>query len=332
MRGRLLIYLGMAPGTGKTRRMLEEGRRRKAAGQDVVLGFLARGKALPADLPALEQVPALGEGMDVEALVRRAPQVALVAGLAGANVEGAANRHRFQDVLELLGRGIDVIATANLFELESQAALVEEFAGTRIAERVPDAVIEAAEQVVLCDLPAEELARRFAAGEVNAGRLPAGATTILYRQEVLERLRIMALRQAVRFTGLRSGSTGGGRVRVGESAPEPLRLLVAVSASPNSTHLVRWTHRRALDARAEWVALHVKTRQPLSRAQQEALGANLGLARQLGAEVVILPAESVTEGVLRYAHANGVAQIVVGKSGRGAARGRSAVARSPTAS
>ena len=325
MRGRLLIFLGMAPGTGKTRRMLEEGRRRRAAGQDVVLGFLARGHALPADLPAPERVPAFGEGMDVEDLVRRAPEVALVDGLAGANAPGGANRKRFQDVLELLGRGIDVVATANLFELESQAILVEELAGVSIAERVPDAVFEAAEQVVLCDLPAEDLARRFAAGEVYAGGLPAGAMAALYRQEILERLRVMALRQAVRFTGLRSARPGGGRVSAGEAAPEPLRLLVAVSASPNSTHLIRWTHRRALDVRAEWVALHVKTRQPLSRAQQEALRGNQDLARQLGAEVVILPAESVAEGVLRYAHANGVAQIVVGKSGRrrGAIRRRS---------
>ena len=329
MRGRLLIFFGMAAGTGKTRRMLEEGRRRRAGGQDVVIGYLTRGRGLPEISVVLERVPALAKGVDVEALSRRAPAAVLVDGLAGANAAGATNRKRFQDVLELLGRGIDVITTVNLYELESTAVTVEELAGVRIGERVPDAVFDAADEVVLCDLPVEELLQRFAAGKVYTGSLSPAAAAAMFRPEILSLLRDMALRQAARFTGLRSARPDAGQAQSPQAGAGkmPIRLLVAVSASPNSMHLIRWTHQRALDTRAEWVALHVQTRQPASRQQQEALRGNLDLARQLGAEVVSLPSDSVTEGVFRYARANGVAQIVVGKSGRprrdGAIRRRS---------
>jgi two-component system sensor histidine kinase KdpD len=313
----LLIFFGMAPGTGKTRRMLEEGRRRKAAGQDVVIGYLGRGWGLPEPSMGLERVPALAEGVDVEALARRAPAAVLVDGLAGTNAAGATNRKRFQDVLELLGRGIDVITTVNLYELEQAAGTVEELAGVRIGERVPDAVFEAAAEVVLCDLPIHELQESYAAGTLRPGSLSPASAAALFRPEILSHLRGMALSQAARFAGLRSARANAVRAELSPAGArkQPLRLLVAVSESPNSRHLINWTHQRALAARAEWVALHVKTRRPLSRQQQEALGENLDLARQLGAEVVSLPSDSVTEAVFRYARANGVVQIVVGKSG-----------------
>jgi two-component system sensor histidine kinase KdpD len=297
--------------------MLEEGRRRKAAGQDVVIGYLGRGRGLPEPSMGLEHVPALAEGVDVEALARRAPAAVLVDGLAGTNPAGATNRKRFQDVLELLGRGIDVITTVNLYELEQAAGTVEELAGVRIGERVPDAVFEAAAEVVLCDLPVHELQESYAAGTLRPGSLSPAAAAALFRPDILSHLRGMALSQAARFAGLRSARADAVRAELSPAGArkQPLRLLVAVSESPNSRHLINWTHQRALAARAEWVALHVKTRRPLSRQQQEALGENLDLARQLGAEVVSLPSDSVTEAVFRYARANGVAQIVVGKSG-----------------
>ncbi len=317
MRGKLLIFFGVVPGTGKTRCLLEEGRRRRAAGQDVVIGYLGRGRGLPEPSVGLERVPALAEGVDVEALARRAPAAVLVDGLAGTNPAGATNRKRFQDVLELLGRGIDVITTVNLYELESAASTVEQLAGVRIGERVPDAVFDAAEEVVLCDLPVDELVENFAAGKQRTGSLSPAAAAAVFKPEILYHLRGMALSQAARFAGLRSARAQAARAEPSRAGAgmEPLRLLVAVSESPNSRHLIHWTHQRALAARAEWVALHVKTRRPASRQQQEALRENMDLARQLGAEVVVLPAESVTEAVFRYARANGVAQIVVGKSG-----------------
>jgi two-component system sensor histidine kinase KdpD len=317
VRGRLLIFFGMAPGTGKTRRMLEEGRRRKAAGQDVVIGYLGRGRGLPEPSMDLERVPVLAEGVDVEALARRAPAAVLVDGLAGTNAAGATNRKRFQDVLELLGRGIDVITTVNLYELEQAAGTVEELAGVRIGERVPDAVFEAAAEVVLCDLPVDELLESHAAGKLRPGSLSPAAAAALFRPEILSHLRGMALSQAARFAGLRSPRAEAVRAELSHAGAgkQPLRLLVAVSESPNSKHLIDWTRQRAQAARAEWVALHVKTGRPLSGQQQEALRENLDLARQLGAEVVSLPSDSVTEAVFRYARANGVAQIVVGKSG-----------------
>jgi two-component system sensor histidine kinase KdpD len=265
----------------------------------------------------------------MQALARRAPAAVLIDGLAGSNATGATNRKRFQDVLELLGRGIDIITTVNLYELESVADTVEELAGVRIGERVPDAVIDAAEEVVLCDLPAGELLERFAAGKLRTGSLSPSAAAAVFRPEILSHLRGMALSKAARFAGLRSarGEAAWEELPQAGAGKEPLRLLVAVSASPNSRHLIHWTHQRALAARAEWVALHVKTRRPASRQQQEELRENLDLARQLGAEVVSLPSDSVTETVFRYARANGVAQIVVGKSGgprrEGAIRRRS---------
>jgi two-component system sensor histidine kinase KdpD len=308
--------------------MLEEGRRRRAGGQDVVIGRLSRGRDLTESSIALERVPPFADAVDLEALARRAPKAVLVEGLAGTNAKGA-NRKRFQDVLELLGQGIDVITTLNLYELDSQAKTVEELAGVSIVERIPDAVFEAADEVVLCDLPVEELLQRFAKGEVHTGSLSAAAAAALCRPEILARLRDMALRQAARFAGMRSARAEAGQVsspQAGAGQPPP-RLLAAVSASPNSMHLIRWTHQRALEERAEWAALHVRTQRPLGRQEQQALRENLDLARQLGAEVVSIPAESVTDGVFRYARANGIAQVVVGKSGRprreGAIRRRS---------
>lgn len=285
MRGRLLIFFGMAPGCGGTRRMLEEGRRRRTAGQEVLLA----------------------EDLDPPAMARRAPAMVAFGGLAGTCAQNT-KRYRYQEVLELLGQGVDVAATLSVYELDSQAEEVEQLAGTRIVDRVPDAVFEAADEVVLCDLPVEELLRRFAAGEVDVGSLSAAAAAAIYHPEILRHLRDRALRQAAHFAGMLAMRT--------EASQTKPRLLVAVSASPNSRHLIRWTHHRALEERAEWAALHVKTRHALSKPQQEALQENLDLARQLGAEVASLPGEDVPESVFRYARANGITQVVVGKSGR----------------
>ncbi len=329
-KGKLKVFFGMAAGVGKTYTMLKEARQKQVEGVDVLIGYLESHQRKDTEELAtvFETVPRRKieyrgktlEEMDLDAVIARKPALVLVDELAHTNVPGVRNEKRYQDVLELMAKGIDVFTTVNVQHLESFADTVEEIAGIAVHERIPDSVFDAADQVVLIDISPEELLKRLAEGKVYLGDAARAAMENFFKKSTLTALREMSLRYTALLVDhqLASYARESGRESPAKSGE---RLLVAISPSPNSAHLIRWTRQRAFSLKAEWTALFIETGQPLGDAAQETLRKNMNLARQLGAAVVSIPAEDVAETVLRYARTNNVSQIVLGKSGLSTRRG-----------
>lgn len=314
----------MAAGVGKTFSMLKEGRQKKEEGADVVIGYLESHQRKETDELAagIELVPRMTleyrgkmlQEMDLDAVLLRKPGLVLVDELAHTNAPGARNRKRYQDVLELIERGIDVFTTVNVQHLEGFADTVEEITGITIAERIPDSVFDTADQVVLIDVSPEELLKRLAEGKVYLGERAQAAVDNFFKKSTLTALREMALRHTALL--VTHQLAGYAQERNHESsALSGERLLVAISPSPNSAHLIRWTRQRAFNLKAEWTALYVEIGRPLGDAAQESLRKNMNLARSLGAAVVTIPSDDISLAVIRYARSNAITEIVVGKSG-----------------
>ncbi len=325
-RGKLKVFLGAAPGVGKTFEMLTEGAQKLKAGIDVVIGVVeTHGRA---DTEALtrpfETIPrrvtehsirALDE-MDLDAILARAPRLVLVDELAHSNAAGSRHPKRYQDVEELLDAGIDVWSTINVQHIESLNDVVASFTRVRVRETVPDRMLEEAELEVV-DIPPDELIERLKDGKVY---VPAEATRALghfFSKTNLQALRELALRRAAQAVDTQmldhlKAHTLGGSFAAGE------RVLVAVSELPNAPELVRSAKRLADALKAPWTALHVET--PRSRAlgpdEQARLSATLALASQLGGATASIPATSVVEGLRSYAVEARITQIVIGKSAR----------------
>lgn len=322
-RGKLKVFFGMAPGVGKTYAMLESARRELAAGRDVVIGYVeTHGRketdALTDGLPLVPRVSIEYRGitlteMNLDALLARRPQLALVDEFAHTNAPGSRHPKRFQDVLELLDAGIDVFTTLNVQHVESRAEAVHQITGVTIHETLPDTALDAAE-FELVDLPPEELRARLAAGKVYVPESARAASDHFFRPGNLSALRELALRFAAEHVGqdvLAYRQAHG----VADPWKSGQRLLVAVSASPTSAALVRWTRRLASELQAPWVAAYVELPTPLNRDEQSRLARHLELARELNAQVITTTDSDVVRGLLRIAREQNVTQLVVGKPG-----------------
>jgi two-component system sensor histidine kinase KdpD len=320
-RGRLKVFLGMSPGVGKTFAMLEAARREFAAGRDLVIGYVeSHGRvetdALLAGLPAIHRRAAEHRGvtlteLDLDALLARRPRIALVDELAHSNAPGSRHPKRYQDVLELLDAGIDVFTTLNVQHVESRADTVREITGAVIHETVPDSLLDDAE-IELVDLPPTELLDRLKAGKVYVPDRAAEATRSFFREGNLTALRELALRLAAEQVGhdTQQFRTTHAIAQVWKTGQ---RLLVALSPSPLSEPMARWTRRLADNLRAPWLAVYVDTGRGLTDEDQQRLQKNLTLARELGAEVVTTTDQDVVTALLRVARQHNVTQIVAGK-------------------
>lgn len=326
-RGRLTIYFGAAPGVGKTYAMLTDARQRKREGVDVVVGYyeaharpeteaLIEGQEIIPPLVIDYKGVALKEA-DVDAIIRRRPQLVLVDELAHTNAPGSRHLKRFQDVEELLEAGIDVYATLNVQHLESMNDVIFQITGMRVRERVPDTVFQAADEVKVIDLPIEELLKRLEEGKVYVKHMAEEAIRRFFLPGNLIALREMALKL--------SAERIDGRLRVHMKAravagPWPIteRILVSVYASPYAERLVRSTFRIASKMDAEWFAIYVEGPGHARLSEQERLwlGDALDLARKLGAQVVWLKGDDVAEEISRYAKNANITKIVMGKPGR----------------
>jgi two-component system sensor histidine kinase KdpD len=320
-RGQLKVFLGMCPGVGKTYAMLEAARREQAAGRHVVLGYVeTHGRketdALAEGLPkvprrSIEYRSVTLTEMDLDAVLARKPQLALVDELAHTNAPGSRHPKRYQDVRELLDAGIDVFTTLNVQHVESRAEIVREVTGSTIHETVPDSVLDQAE-IELVDLPPDELLRRLAEGKVYMADRAQTAAANFFREGNLFALRELALRFAAEHVGqdvrdyLQKRQITG-PWKIGQ------RLLVAISPSPLSEPMARWTRRLADNLQAPWLAVYVDTGRPLSEAEETRLQQNLALARELGAEVISTTDQDIVSALLRVARQHNVTQIVVGK-------------------
>jgi two-component system sensor histidine kinase KdpD len=320
VRGRYRILLGMAAGVGKTYRMLQEGRQADEEGRDVVIGYLE-----PHERPetaalaeGLEVVPRLRaphgdltlEEMDVDAVIRRAPELALVDELAHTNAPGARNEKRYQDIDEILGAGIDVISTVNVQHLESLNDAVAELTEVRVRETFPDRILDEADEVVLVDLTPQALQERLRAGKVYPKERVEAALTNFFRTENLSALRELALREVAEDVEERRQT----------AVLDPLsrqaiteRVLVLVTPEPRSQRLLRRAWRSAQRLGAELDALWVRRPgQELSDEEVTSLAALRRLAVILGAHFLEEEADDLVTTVREVSRERGTTYVFVG--------------------
>jgi two-component system, OmpR family, sensor histidine kinase KdpD len=322
-RGKLKVFFGMCPGVGKTYAMLRAAQQDLRDGVDLVVGVVethgrAETEALLAGLPVIPRRQITYKNieiteMDLEAILLRKPKLVLVDEFAHTNAPGSRHPKRYQDVVELLDAGIDVVTTLNVQHIESRADAVRQITGATVHETVPDSVFGLADQIELVDITPEALRERLGEGKVYMEGRAAAAAENFFKDTHLTALRELALRFVAehvdkRLRELRSAGTLKTVWRSGE------RLLVAVGPSPSSTQLVRWTRRMAASQGASWIAVSVESSSPLDAEAQRRLERNLSLARELGAEVVVTHDTDVAEALVRVALQNNATQIVVGKS------------------
>jgi two-component system sensor histidine kinase KdpD len=325
-RGRLKVFLGAAPGVGKTYEMLTDGAARKRAGVDVVIGVVeTHGRAdTEALIPGHEVIPrrmieyqgrALAE-MDLDAVLARRPALVLVDELAHTNAPGSRHPKRYQDVDELLAAGIDVYSTINVQHIESLNDVVASFTRVRVRETVPDRVLETAE-IEVVDIPPDELIERLKEGKVYVPDEATRALAHFFSKSNLSALRELALRRAAQAVDAQMLDYVRTNALAGNWAAGE-RILVAISELPGADGLVRETKRIADAQRAPWTALSIET--PRTRAlpdeYKQRIAATMHLASQLGATVMSMPAASVLEGIKDYVAEGRITQIVVGKSQR----------------
>ena len=325
-RGRLKIFLGAAPGVGKTYEMLTEGVARKKAGIDVVIGVVethgrAETQALLEGLPVVPRKPVEYQGrtlseMDVDAILERRPQLALVDELAHSNASGSSHAKRWQDVEELLAAGIDVFSTINVQHVESLNDVVASFTKVRVRETVPDRILEEAELEVV-DIPPDELIERLKDGKVY---IPEEATRALghfFSKSNLSALRELALRRAAQAVDTQMLDYIRAHALAGNWAAGE-RIVVAVSELPSSKSLIRAAKRLADAQGAPWTAVYIETPRSLgfTTEQRQQVAENMQLAAQLGANVVSVAGPNVVEPLKTFLDDARATQLVVGKSAR----------------
>jgi two-component system, OmpR family, sensor histidine kinase KdpD len=321
-RGKLKIFFGMSPGVGKTYAMLQAARQKQGEGCEVVVGIVEthgrkETEALLEGMPIMPrtQIEYRGtrlEEMDLDAILTWHPGLAVVDELAHTNAPGSRHPKRYQDVLELLDAGISVYTTLNVQHVASRSDTVRQISGIAVSETVPDSIVDLADEIVLVDLTPDQLRARLAEGKVYLGERAEWAARNFFRESNLTALREMALRVVAEHVDrdlreIMSEEKIAGPWKSGD------RLLVAVSASPYSERLIRYTRRLASSMEASWIVVNIERPQPLSQEEQTRLTRYLALARQLGAEVISTAGTDVGEALLRVAQEHNVTQIVIGK-------------------
>ncbi len=328
-RGRLKIFLGAAPGVGKTYEMLQSAHVKRRAGVDVVVGVVETHGRLETQalLAGLEIVPRLKvdyrgqviEEMDLDALLARHPQIAIVDELAHTNAPGSRHPKRYMDVEELLDNGIDVYTAVNIQHIESLNDVIAQITRVRVRETVPDSIFDLADAIELIDLPPDELIQRLKEGKVYVPKQAERALEHYFSSGNLTALREMALRRTAErvdeqlLTHMQANAIAGPW-----AASE--RILVCVSEDPRAPGLIRHTKRLADRLHAPWTAIFIETRRSLqlSQAERDRLAETMRLAESLGGDALTIPAvgRRIADDVLSFARANNVTQIVVGKSSR----------------
>ncbi|HEX2842731.1 sensor histidine kinase KdpD [Hyphomicrobium sp.] len=327
--GKLRIFVGAAPGVGKTYEMLQTARARRRDGYDVVVGVVETHgrRETKALLRGLEVTPRRSteykgrvlEEMDLDAILTRRPQIVLVDELAHSNAHGSRHPKRYLDVEEILNNGIDVYTTVNIQHIESLNDVVAQITRVRVRETVPDFVFDRADAVELVDLTPDDLIQRLKDGKVYIPEQAERALEHFFSPANLTALRELALRRTAErvddqlLTEMRARAIPGPWA-AGE------RILVCVSEDPRSAGLVRYSKRVADRLRAQWTALSIETRRThrLSEEERDRIADTLRLAEHLGGEAITVPGSAwhVADDIVAYAQANNVTQIVIGKSER----------------
>jgi two-component system, OmpR family, sensor histidine kinase KdpD len=326
-RGHLMIFLGAAPGVGKTYEMLSTAQAKRREGVDVVIGVVeTHGRQETEALTTgLETIPRrsieyrgqiLAE-MDIDAILARGPQLALVDELAHTNAPGSRHPKRYMDVEELLSAGIDVYATLNIQHVESLNDAVARITRIRVRETVPDSVIDNADEIELIDLTPRDLIQRLHDGKVYVPQQAERAVRHYFQPGNLTALRELALRRTAQRVDnqmvdyMRSHAIQG-------PWPAGDRVLVCVEGGPRASTVVRHAKRLADQFHAPWIAISVETSRSLrgGAKDQDSVSEALRLAERLGGETVLIPGQDIADTIIDYARANNITHIIVGKSQR----------------
>jgi two-component system sensor histidine kinase KdpD len=322
-RGRLRVFLGAAPGVGKTYAMLEEGHRLRESGHDVVIGFVetygrTETEEQIGDLEVISRrrIPYRGvllEELDTESVLARRPEMALVDELAHTNAPGSAHEKRYQDVQVLLDHGIDVLSTMNIQHLEGLNDLVEGVTGVKVRETVPDRILDDA-QVELVDLPPALLRERLEAGKIYPGPQAVRALDNFFRESNLTALRELALRRTAE--GVEAALEG---YMVQENVPGPWptieRVMACFDHRTDAEIVVRHAWRLARGMHADLLAVSVIDRplEEIPEARRNALLHNIRLAEDLGARVLTIVDQDPVAGLIRLARSNNTTDVVIGR-------------------
>jgi two-component system sensor histidine kinase KdpD len=327
-RARLRVYIGAAPGVGKTYTMLEDARALRGRGLDVVIGFIETyGRAETAaqignlEIVPRRRVPYRGvefEEMDLDAVVRRHPAIVVVDELAHSNVPGCRHEKRYQDVLELLDSSIGVMTAVNIQHLETLNDAVARITGVRVRETVPDTFLDRADEVINVDVTVEELRTRLRQGKIYTADKVEQALNNFFRKGNLSTLRELALRAVADEVGEKEASY---RAREGlEPAYIPERVMVSMSSYANAHRVIRTGARIAGRLGGRWYAVYVETPRErpgrISARDKAALAGNVTLAESLGATVVRVRADRVSEGLIAFARREGITHVIFGQSAR----------------
>ena len=322
-RGRFKVFLGYAPGVGKTFSMLSEGIRRHSRGEDVVIGMVeTHGRAGTTELAVqLEQVPrreleykgTLFSEMDVDAVLRRAPQVALIDELAHTNIEGSRFGKRYEDVLLLLEHKIDVLSTINIQHVESLVPRVQALTGIAVREQVPDWVLDRADEIVISDVTPEALVTRMRRGDIYPPERVERSLANFFRRGNLIALREMALQRVTRAVD-RMLDDYVKRKRLGAHWTVAEKVAVCISANAQARDLIARGARLAEALSAELYVLHVTKAHDTDAERKRTLDASLQLAGNLGARVVSLSGKDTARTTAAFIREQRVTQAIVGRS------------------
>ncbi len=327
-RARLRIYIGAAPGVGKTYSMLEDAHALRREGIDIVVGFVeTHGRAeTAAQIGDLEVVPRRKleykgvslEELDLDAILARKPNMCVIDELAHTNVPGSRHEKRYQDVLDILDAGINVMTAVNIQHLETLNDAVGRVTGVRVRETVPDTFLDRADEVVNVDVTVEELRGRLRQGKVYKPEKVEQALTNFFREANLSTLRELALRAVADEVGDKAASH---RQREGlEPALIPERVMVCMSSSADAPRVLRTGARIAGRLGARWYAVYVETPREapghINTADRDALQRNLALAEDLGATVVRVRADRPADGLIAFAKREGITHVIIGQTAR----------------
>ncbi|KZL91921.1 universal stress protein [Clostridium magnum] len=329
LRGRLKIYIGYAPGVGKTYAMLNDANSRLENGEDIVIGYLEsyQRKETENQIGKLETVPrknveyddVVTEEMDIDGIILRKPNTVLIDELVHANPPGSKNKKRYEDVEEILSQGINVVSTVNIQHLESLNDIVREITGITVRETIPDKIIENADEVVVIDIAPTALQNRIESGYVCKNENTGRPLNNFFRLGNLNALRELALRQTAEEVDedLEEYRKEHG---IKENWHVIERVMVCISPSPTSKKLIRRGARIAKKFKCEWIVVNVNSTRIFAPKMTEkdvvTLEGHFKLAKQLGAEVVSLTGKSISRELSQFATERYITQIIIGHSTR----------------
>jgi two-component system sensor histidine kinase KdpD len=317
------VYLGAAPGTGKTYMMLEDGNYLLEHGIDVVIGYVEPHgrKETDEEIKKLAVIPrkkiryreSVFEELDVEAVIARKPSIVLIDELAHNNVPGSKNLKRYQDVIEIYREGISVFTTLNIFHLNSIAEKVESELGIKVSERIPDYILDYVTEIVNVDVPAGELIKRLEEGKIYSKEKIRTALNNFFKIENLLVLRELSLRTIADELSTQSNKIGNPEDKLELKSNE--RVLVLISSNPDSARLVRIGSKLAGRLNSNFYVLHInlKSRKKnKSENYDKSLSKNISIAENLGAVVFSFQADDVVSGVVYFVKSNNISHIVIG--------------------